>query len=455
MKSENLYEFGFRNRLDAMTGMAGIWAKEFGNDSDIARLLNQFSHFACSYYNAIEHAATETDSPDVFDTALNRLQREWVTISQACQQRKVTQLQGILETADNQAEMFYSRFIGFWLNGQLVSEQARVKPITYFEKVYAITRYVFTSFPLISIPFQYLHKPDQWQALAHEMGHYLYWNGCSLERFEELQTQLQATVKTAVQATLKTESYDDVLKSETLVNIWSHWLEEMVADIIGVLLNGSSYVASSIRLAHQATNFDVGRLTYDDGEHPSWYIRPFIAMETLKWMSRNEKAANDFVINQGMWEQRLAEVQAQQGRLVHQSSGISFDEIRNQVPAVVTALLETGVRLGHCFKGIPTDMGVMSQAASNFIAQLVELAKDFYNNPQSEAFDSLRAFLRTKAETELNEKGYGDAQNKHEMIEQAVHHALLTLQWSNEEQFDNGECGWRKVARQNGVWVLC
>ena len=473
MENPPLYESGFKKRLSAMVGLAGLWADEFGEGETVSKLLNEFGHFACSYFKEISHEISEETSPDVFNSALNRLQKEWVTISMACQQRKVTQLAVPLKEADDQANRYYNAFKGFNIKNYSTRYKPDVVPIAYFEKVYAITRYAFTPYPLVSIPSQSMRSPDQWQALAHEMGHHLYWNAAPLEHFEEIQNQIKEAVQEAIIEDYKVDSYGDLQDREKVVEIWNHWLEETFADVAGVLFSGPSYVASCIEIAKQAIRGRVDRLLEDDGEHPSWYIRPWIAIDTLRWVADAEKLPkkhdlygkiSDFEAD---WQGNKRVEEVNDHRLVHPDTNVQMEKVKEVVAAVTSAILSKGVRLGACINYRALWLDVSEPVAVAFAATLDpifeglrrrtdEIFDDESDREGKRAFAKLRDFLEKKVRAEVEATVQHQplsAELKEKLVKEGLHRALLAMQLSDED-LQLG-CFTANVHYVNGDLQLC
>ncbi|MEM7118249.1 MAG: hypothetical protein AAF614_37825 [Chloroflexota bacterium] len=98
--------------------------------------------------------------------------------------------------------------------------------------------------------------------LPHEIGHYLYWNGC----LPNTQDRLEDVIK----GKLRTLATSD----------WRlHWLEELFCDVFNCLVLGPLGI-----LGLQATIADANPATLfvDNGAHPTPGIRPFIATRMLE-----------------------------------------------------------------------------------------------------------------------------------------------------------------------------
>ena len=96
-----------------------------------------------------------------------------------------------LDKIDQQAFDYYNRFTGY------KPPDLPNLPIVYFDKLYAITRSDFISYPLLSIPlYDYdPQNPVRWQSsLGHELGHYIYWNSLKYSKYSEAHENFRQTV---------------------------------------------------------------------------------------------------------------------------------------------------------------------------------------------------------------------------------------------------------------------
>ncbi|MBL8155423.1 MAG: hypothetical protein JNM70_14660 [Anaerolineae bacterium] len=240
-------------------------------------LVESMQTFTRDYLAYIDLVGAE-DRHNRMSTAMSRIQEEWANISRAYEQRQVEFYKNKLDAAEKQAQTYYRRFHG---------DRYTQVPVVYFEKLFAISRFLFTPHALISFPIQF-HDPEvnQWHALAHELGHHIYWNSLEFDEYEPVHKRLRNALLQTLAPTR--DRYEQFLIESKLFEVWSFWLEETFADIAGTLMAGVSYAQSAQQTALQ---FLPGRMLEtptgkgDFAEHPSPLIRPLIALETLKWVS--------------------------------------------------------------------------------------------------------------------------------------------------------------------------
>jgi hypothetical protein len=321
-----------QGRLLAILGPVGQFRENLSNGRTYS-LLQEFEAFALNYIYYIVSTPPADNLARDTKSALDNLLQEWVTISRVCEQRQVMEFGAPLLEADKLADLYYSRFKGF---------KAKAEPITYFGKVYGISRFVSVTHPLISIPLYVFNIPEQWeQGLAHEIGHYIYWNSVEFAEVDQVHRYLRNIILRAL--SVPTQEYDVFVIRSRLVDIWISWIEELVADVCGALLIGPAYVSSAIDLAEERA-FKDETLAFDDGVHPCPYLRPLIGLETLTWIqSRIQKDAKWQVLQQNIsglqaqWEARLKPDRIDS--VVHNISGLHMSQLRETVSVVVHALL--------------------------------------------------------------------------------------------------------------------
>ncbi len=241
---------------------------------NLIQVLTQFlDEFLDSYIKLLERIPSEINSGFVLNSGMRRVLHEWDTINRLCEQHvlglKYNQDFGTnLERAALQLQAYRDR----WRGNEFDAPYIKLgQPIPYFEKRYKISRSLYLpDVPLIAIPLTDYGDATRWQALAHEFGHHIYWNGVVLGELQPLHHRLQAAMKESVKVPERTE-------------IWVSWIEEVFSDIVGTLLAGPNYVMASQDIIMDRIE-DLDDLRMDDGEHPCPYLRPLICLEVLKIM---------------------------------------------------------------------------------------------------------------------------------------------------------------------------
>lgn len=398
----------YKKRLLALVdGPIQRWKKQLAansatKDEPLAKLLDEFERFARHYFEHFIGGNPLTTLPQDLSSALRRLQLEMATINRAIEQRDQQEFAPSLAKADQRAKALYQRFLGY--KGQ---DPNPAMPITYFEKLYAISRAPYTPYPLISIPLLDANGEEQWdEGLAHELGHYIFWNSSSLDKYIESQAELQNAVLRALE--ISTDTYSLFQERVKIAEIWINWLEETFADICGTLLIGPNYAFSSQQRIVESDEDPIG----DDGEHPAPYLRPLISIEVLRWVAEQ--------ITDSYQQTKLSEIiatleenwagQRKLGQAgTHSESGLEMSKIDERVKDVVRAILgddkateshgtwvsadgETSQNLGQLIDYSPW-LKTLSDKPS---ITLTTLSKGPDPLPGSPSFDELLKYLKAK-----------------------------------------------------------
>lgn len=123
------------------------------------------------------------------------------------------------------------------------------------------------------LPFEAI-LPWELLVIPHEIGHYVYWNGCTLNDKGEVGKPFEEALLDHLTAT----EGEDALGLTTCD--WRiHWLEELFCDVLNCLILGPLAVLGlQAIIADAAPN----TLFHGNGAHPLGGIRPFIATHILQ-----------------------------------------------------------------------------------------------------------------------------------------------------------------------------
>jgi hypothetical protein len=430
----------FRSRLELIDNLAGKWQTHFSEQTRVkvpgnkalADMLNAFRLFAWEYF--IFLAKGESQNPIAYDLsrALGNLQEEWKVLNYVCEQRMNEQLQTKLKNVTKVAQKLYQQFQGF--------RPTNAMPIIYFDRLFAIRRFAFTPFPLISIPLQIFNEPDYLNGgVAHELGHYVYHNSVPINKYQDLHSRLQSIVLQALP--IQINNFKELHKQAKIAEIWLSWLEETFADICGTLIVGPAYVKSGQQLFLESTN-SADERSEDDGAHPAPYLRPFIAIETLAWVQA-QLEEGDSKVQQlqaviAQLRENWADIRRQGRRQEHNNggtpSGLKMREIEDQLKGVVWTILGDGSSGSWLdAQGKFTDLGTLFDYTpwlNNLAAFITESVAEAVAEPKLNipadisgtvsSFSKLRQFLE--------DKHGGDANKK-------VRETLLSLDLSEESPY--------------------
>lgn len=355
----------FQRKLEAMTNRADGWQQ----DSQIAEwpglseLLQKFSDFARAYMSLLEEIpGSISRRPFVLNTGVERLLQEWSILSRACEQRHgptedATDKNGFqwnLREAGTHAANYCNR----WHPEKPVEApyQELSEPIVYFEKLYGISRAVYApEIPILSIPLTDYNDPTRWQALAHELGHHIYWNGVDLKTSEVVHERLHDAIADALFASpppsdSKALGWARLWEHRAArVRLWERWLEEVFADTYGAFVAGPAYAVSAQDTAADQVE-KIADLTKDDHEHPCPYLRPLIALQVLRETASPSSTFTSLKTalteEKGILEElesRWVEFCQGAGGLPHAETRLTMEDLAADIPSIVQAILHKPV----------------------------------------------------------------------------------------------------------------
>ena len=237
---------------------------------------------------------------------------------------------------------------------QLVAEST---VMTYFQKSTNVRLIPYAPAVLIGIPFSAIDNAFDLLAIPHEVGHYIYHNGCW--RGQTVETWL-----------------DEQLRSANLPEWAFHWAEECFADVYGCLIAGKHIAESALEMASTAS---LDEYFEDDGEHPIPALRPLIyaaVMEKLSGLDQEE--VTDF---RSQWESLRGQRPLQERLRVHTPSVsahklISQAEIGNALRQMVAVILKLPPLCLLAQSTSRLDQGVWAYSLQEMEAAQLEQAVD-------------------------------------------------------------------------------
>jgi hypothetical protein len=274
--------------------------------------------------------------------ALERVLEEWDTIRHALEQRENPRYQKTLEELDELTVECLSSLFGEGSN--------RGKAFAYFHKLFDIKRFAFSHTPLIGAPFSALNSPEDWLAIPHEAGHYIFWNGTgSFETFNQFYLALQDKFVEAISNSLQKRTTGRVYRHKGEVyQVWLNWLNEIFADVFGTLVAGPAYAWSM--QSNLRAGLSVRDLLHYHGEpdHPDPFVRPYFHINTLREMAKGTSAELADQLNatansleeswQASWPENVTIKLP-----TPDSIGSMDDVLKNEVPAIVSVILDASL----------------------------------------------------------------------------------------------------------------
>lgn len=264
--------------------------KDTEHEKNIIETINLFEQFCKDYIDSFYDKSIKPEEASfpakwLESTIEKVLLGYWEPILRAAEQYQVGHYKELLDLG-------YAKLENSKMGRQKIGLD---KPIVlYFEKTGVYKRYPFGNIHLIGIPLLDAYRGD-WNAMWHELGHYLYWN--SKVNFEN-QSYYQGRGPSYFEQAIN-ESVDGLKarepEKERMRRILALWTEEIFADVIGTRIAGSEFVnAAWEKVLHEAeTQNDLFKT---DGKHPILYFLPMI---------RSFVAGEQSMIPQTTWEQRF------------------------------------------------------------------------------------------------------------------------------------------------------
>jgi hypothetical protein len=216
----------------------------------------------------------------------------WRSYRSLITQRKMGVYNNILELTDILAEDFHRAFFGCpSLSGMLKRYATNAVPLTFLghseDYYYTYTHAHEHPIAIVSIPRKGTRSVWNWLALPHEIGHNILDNVIGYER--ELTRKIQAELSKEHFKIPGGRLPYRLPKSALMEIIWTFWIDEAMADIIGTLFSGPAYVmarqedtcdvASDLGGAN-ITLWDVKGM--DMMKHPVCHFRVCLCTEVLR-----------------------------------------------------------------------------------------------------------------------------------------------------------------------------
>lgn len=209
---------------------------------------------------------------------LQKIRREWMNLYPLVEQRcpeSPTHLALQLKVADAMANDCLNR-AGSPVSCLTTFGMTFDLSIRYASKVYEA---IYPRVPTVMIPLANRRDPWLWIGIGHEVGHYV-WD------HSDLKTLLPGSL--AHQA-LEILNQDKALGHDQLSQ-WNEWLEEVFADIFGVLILGPAFVRSFV--AWLSSNISQENLLENDHDHALPLLRPLIQLWALRELENFSLSSN-------------------------------------------------------------------------------------------------------------------------------------------------------------------
>lgn len=214
----------------------------------------------------------------LLSNALYRIEAVWQVLSWSINQRFVPIHREKLSAINHVVTDLFD-----YLPERLVDKKRR--PIIYFDKIVRIVRFPYPSTPLIGLSMTASDQEAK-LAYAHELGHHIFWNRDSLEKYGHRMDILHQIIYDEIDKEISNSSRSGALEATraklSVFEVLSSWAEEIFADIIGTLLTGAEYTKSSQDILIRRTISTKKDLYRNDGQHPMPILRPLVTIQVLK-----------------------------------------------------------------------------------------------------------------------------------------------------------------------------
>ena len=327
----------FHKRLNAMIKRSIDFQDNFSEDEPICKLLTKFVDFSKEYIKLLGQIPPEISRrPFVVNRGIERLLQEWNVLCRASEQRLIGGFGSELQDASKLAQAYCNQWNKNFADD---SPHKLETPVVYFEKLFRISRSVYApEIPVISLPLIDFDQKNNWQGLAHEFGHHIFWNGFGIEEISVAHQNLRNSIALNFSGSdsmppVSRKARYSLPKAERIA-LWENWLEEVFADIYGTLLEGPAYAISSQDLMAERIN-RVDDFAVADREHPCTYLRPLISLQVLEEIS-GQTISDEGVL--GKLRDRWLEFAQQAGELEYKD--FSLTSLEKDIQPIVKIILD-------------------------------------------------------------------------------------------------------------------
>ena len=246
----------------------------------LLKTLQTFGEAQFNYFYSSDSPSKQYSREYALSVTLGQVADDLEAIERATHQRvsATPRVRDTLDRADR---------LAFWALqpaiGRLLKEKTTV--LTYFQKSPAIRVIPYAQVALIGIPFTCISNAQDFFAVPHEAGHFVFWQGTVPEGGDT-----EAHIYTAMPKRLS-----DIQERLKLPKSVLRWTEEIFADVYGALIAGP---AIAIDFQDLQLNRTRDEFVEDDGEHPVPVLRPDVYARAIEKISEKDPALKE-------WPQRL------------------------------------------------------------------------------------------------------------------------------------------------------
>jgi len=269
-----LYKSRVNAALDGLVRDVETWQMSLPEDTAIRHHVVQFGKLCTRAYDCLMRAFQSSvwgsaDERTTFSSlVVGVLTSQWMQLRQVAHQRiPGSPYQQKLEKHDQEAATYYHR-MRLALPEGARKQLSLSPPLIYLGRLAQLTLFSRKAPTVLTVPFGAPYSEQTALAIPHEVGH------AALEQVPGLFVELKRRVQSALVSTQPDQ------QQKALHDMILGWLDEMVADSTGAMLGGPAFGKSALWIM-VCPDETVG---ITDAEHPVALIRPYIHLETLKFL---------------------------------------------------------------------------------------------------------------------------------------------------------------------------
>lgn len=174
--------------------------------------------------------------------------------------------------------------------------------LLFFDELTLIRVAPYTKTALIGIPYRVAETDsadgDILAGIAHELGHFLYWQLGEFDSLDLKHEQVMNAVETALKGKLNASKHRSIRYIDA-------WFEELFADVVGANIAGGNHLNVSKSMVIRNNKMST-RAGHNDHEHVADILRPLVSMYVLNNVQKDALESwrmflkNDFPVDSAL-----------------------------------------------------------------------------------------------------------------------------------------------------------
>ena len=249
------------------------WKQVFTPDSLIQTHINQFGKFCQTKLDHFRkgHGKLNQYELDLKVILIGALNNQWGSLRHVAEQHLTgTPYHKDLIKLNQETDQYYHRIYQA-LPPSLQDKLTSNTPLVYLGHTAELTLFNNENLKapaLISVPVGAIYDPYSRLAIAHETGHAVF------SRIPEFIPQVVAKVQACLDTTYPNSDPQTRILRQTMLG----WMDEIIADLVGISLVGSDYIESSLYVMAVSES----EIETTDSAHPPAVLRPQVSLNFLK-----------------------------------------------------------------------------------------------------------------------------------------------------------------------------